>query len=136
MAQLLGVHGWGGDPLEKLCHGLGIHACLRQVALLYIIERRLNRLNILHLLALLGSSALRLVGDGEQIGHHSLNGGNIGEALRDCGVLLVDRGNLVHVVRLVDAVHEIDALLDGATIVLLVQELLDFLLITLSLKLA
>ena len=79
----------------------------------------MNLLDVLHLLALIGCN-LRLAGDGEQIGHHGLNGGNIGEALRDCGVLLVDRGNLVHVVRLVDAVHEIDALLDGAAIVLLV----------------
>ena len=116
MAHLLGG---GGDPLEKLCHGLGIHARLRQVVLLYIVERCLNRLNILHLLALIGSR-LWLVGDGEQVGHHGLDGCNVGEALLDCGVLLINSGNLVLIVRLVDTVHEINALLDSVAIVLLV----------------
>ena len=116
MAHLLGG---GSDALEELCHGLRIHARLRQVVLLYVVERCLNRLNVLHLLALIGSR-LWLVGDGEQVGHHGLNGGNVGEAFLDYGVLLVDSGNLVLVVRLVDAVHEINALLDGAAIVLLV----------------
>ena len=116
MAQLLGG---GSDALEELCHGLGIHTRLCQAALLHVVERCLNRLNILHLLTLI-RSRLWLAGDGEQVGHHGLNGGNIGEALVDYGVLLVDSGNLVLVVRLVDAVHEINALLDSAATVLLV----------------
>ena len=136
---LLGVTrcGWRGgrDALEELCHSLCVHTRLRQAVRLYVVERRLNRLDVLHLLALLGLH-LRLAGDGEQIGQHGLNGGNIGEALLNYGVLLVDSGDLVLVLGLVDAVHEVDALLDRVAIVLLVQELQDSLLIVLLLKFA
>ena len=102
---------------------------------MHLIESVLHLLNVLHLLSLF-SGSLRLISDVQEVGHYLIYGSDIGQALLDHGILFVGRGYLILVFRLVDVVDKIDSLFNGITIVLLVEELFDFLFIIMPLKLA